>query len=245
MQIFIEPLWPAPKTIKAYTTLRHGGVSPSPYAAFNLGENTGDNQLNIKENRNILKNALQLPVEPIWIRQIHGTKVLPAIPQNRETEADATYSTEIDQVCVVLTADCLPILLCDQKGQYVAAIHAGWRGLSQGIIGNTLSTAPSPPSEILAWFGPAISQKHFEVGNEVREIFIQRDPEAIHAFQPSPSGRWMGDLYHLARLQLQKLGVDNIFGGEFCTFAQKEQFYSYRRDDQKTGRMASLIWRSP
>lgn len=243
-ELFIQPNWPAPSSIKSYTTLRHGGVSLPPYNGFNLGKNTGDDPQNINENCAILQETLQLPTEPLWIQQTHSTLVLPALPENKNKEADATFSIKDDQICVVLTADCLPILLCDRQGTFVAAVHAGWRGLSQGIIANTLSAIQPSLDEVLAWLGPAISQQHFEVGNEVRDIFIQQNPQAESAFIPSPAGRWLGDLYALARLQLQTLGVNAIYGGEYCTFSDKDKFYSYRRDIQKTGRMASLIWRS-
>ena len=242
-QMFIQPNWPAPPWVKAYTTLRSGGVSTAPYHDFNLAMDIGDPPKHVEQNRLILQEKLQLPAEPIWIKQIHSDTVITASVENKYKQADASFSKEQDQVCTVLTADCLPILLCNRQGTFVAAIHAGWRGLNKGIIEKTVVAIQSEPDEILAWLGPAISQKHFEVGEEVRSSFIQQDPTAESAFIPSESGRWLGDLYALARLQLKKLGITAIYGGEYCTFIDKDKFYSYRRDAQKTGRMASLIWR--
>lgn len=241
-QMFIEPEWPASQKVKAYTTLRTGGCSSPPYNDFNLAIDLDDKIEDVEKNRLILQQILQLPAEPIWIKQVHGNTVIPATPENRFKTADATFSKQTDNVCAVTTADCLPILLCDREATVVSAIHAGWRGLNNGIIKETLNAINIRNNNFLAWLGPAISQACFEVGEEVRSSFIQNDSDAEEAFIPSPNGRWLADLYALARLQLKKLGVTAIYGGEYCTFSNKSQFFSYRRDGAKTGRMASLIW---
>lgn len=240
--MYIQPIWPASKKIKAFTTLRSGGISPSPYHSLNLAEHVNDTEENVLKNREILKEALKLPQEPIWITQTHSTVAVKAVCENRNAPADASYSDEVNQICAVLTADCLPILLCNKQGTEVAAIHAGWRGLLNGIIDSTLKNLHSAPEDMLAWLGPCISQLNFEVGNEVRDSFLQILAEAEFAFLPSPNQRWLADLYALARLQLVKQGVSSIYGGGFCTYAESKRFYSYRRDGSQTGRMASLIW---
>jgi len=239
----ITPDWPAPTHIHAYSTCRNGGVSEAPYHSFNFGEHVGDDQANIEANRSLLKKRLNLPTEPIWLKQVHSTIVLPAIPANRGQEADALFSQQPNQVCVVTTADCLPLLLCDRNGTQVAAIHAGWRGLANGIIENTLQKMNLPANQILAWLGPAIGPRVYELGDEVRQYFIDKDAEASRSFVPSKNaGRWLGNLYSLATLRLEKQNISAIYGGEYCTYSASEQFFSYRRDGIKTGRMASLIW---
>ncbi len=240
--MFIEPVWPAPKTIHAYTTLRSGGVSKKPFDQFNLAQHVGDDEGMVAANREILKNALQLPNEPIWIKQTHSTIAILATEKNTECEADASFTHEKNQICVVLTADCLPILVCNKQGTSVAAIHAGWRGLLNGVIESTLEAMKCDPEDLLIWLGPAISQAHFEVGDEVRAAFLEKDSEAHSAFIPSPNQRFMADLYLLATQRLHKRGIQRIFGGNYCTYSDANQFYSYRRDGSKTGRMASLIW---
>ncbi len=239
---YLRPDWPAPSHIKAYTTLRTGGVSVSPYDQFNLGDHVDDNPEHVASNRHLLASQLQLPSEPIWLQQTHSTQVVEATIHNLNQIADAAFTAQAKQVCVILTADCLPILVTNKKGTHVAAIHAGWRGLAQGIIESTLAALNLAPEELLIWLGPAISAKHFEVGDEVREIFLHSLPEATYAFTPSPAKRWLADLYELARVKLKKLGVNQVYGGEYCTYADKDLFYSYRRDGKETGRMASLIW---
>jgi YfiH family protein len=242
MNKFLLPNWPAPSNVKACTTLRTGGVSQAPYHHFNLAEHVGDDVAHVRANRTLLKKELHLSDEPVWIEQTHSTIVLPAHAENRHKEADASFTNQHHQVCIVLTADCLPLLICHREGTHVAAIHAGWRGLAGGIIQNTLQALQLPPEDLLVWMGPAISQKNYEVGEEVREHFLKLDPQAEKAFIPSPQQRWLANLYELARLQLKKLGVNNIYGGEYCTYSNQEMFFSYRRDGNQTGRMASLIW---
>lgn len=222
--LVIKPNWPAPKNIQAYTTLKSMPFKKS------------------YENRSQLIEALRLPSEPIWLTQAHTNIVLPAIPENRDQKADASFTRDINNICIVTTADCLPVLLCERKGSHVAAIHAGWRGVTSGIIYETLNALSIPGNQLIAWIGPAISQTHFEVGDEVRTQALSLDPEADFAFIPSPNGRWLCDLIAIARLQLKKQGVIDIYGGEYCTYSNENQFYSYRRDGQHLGNMASLIW---
>lgn len=242
MNHVIKPEWSAPTHIKAYTTLRTGGVSLSPYHSFNLGLHVGDENHFVQQNRDLLNKTLALPEEPIWLDQTHSTIAVPAIPQNHGKNADASYTDEVQRVCAVLTADCLPILICNREGTMVAAIHAGWRGLADGVIESTLAAMNLPGKDLLAWLGPAIGPKVFEVGEEVRQRFIEVDSRAMDAFIPSPNQRWLADIYQLARLRLNNYGVSDITGGNFCTYSNNELFFSYRRDGSKTGRMASLIY---
>ncbi|HSW69022.1 MAG TPA: peptidoglycan editing factor PgeF [Gammaproteobacteria bacterium] len=243
MNHVILPDWPAPAHVRAATTLRSGGVSEAPYHTFNLAENVNDDEQAVRINRNILKNMLSLPDEPIWLKQIHSQTVVLAETRARGREADASFTHQTGQVCVVTTADCLPVLVCNRRGTSVAAIHAGWRGLANGIIENTLQAMSLSPLDILVWLGPAIGPKVYELGAEVREAFVKNDAASESAFVPSHNkDRWLGNLYVLAKLRLQKQGISAIYGGEFCTYSEKERFFSYRRDGNQTGRMASLIW---
>lgn len=238
----IAPFWPAPRQIKAFHTLRTGGTSPAPYDSFNLGFHTGDAATHVAANRLLLKTELNLPNEPIWINQVHGITAIPALPENREATADASFSNKINQICTVLTADCLPIFICHRLGTHVAAIHAGWRGLAHGIIEETLKALAQPPHDLLVWLGPAIGPGRFEVGEDVYQAFVNQDAKASEAFIPNKANHWLANLYQLAKLRLQKQGIHAVYGGDFCTYDAKDQFYSYRRDQGKTGRMASLIW---
>lgn len=240
--MFIKPNWPAPDHIQAYTTLRTGGTSKEPFDKFNLAQHVGDDPENVQTNRELLKTILKLPNEPIWLQQTHSTIALKASPENRDQEADASFTEEANQVCAVLTADCLPILLCDKPGTQVAAIHAGWRGLLNGVIESTLKALSIPTSEILVWLGPAIGPVHFEVGAEVRDQFIAHQAAAIDAFTPSPNDRWLANIFMLAQLRFLKHNITSVYGGDRCTYSDPLSFYSYRRDGAKTGRLASLIW---
>jgi YfiH family protein len=183
-----------------------------------------------------------LPNEPIWLTQTHSTIAVEAIPEHAEQTADASYTDTVNRVCVVLTADCLPLLICNSRGTKVAAIHAGWRGLAGGIIENTLEKLALPGSELLVWLGPAIGPQKFEVGNDVYDAFIAQDESARMAFIPKAHDKWLANLYLLATQRLNKLGVTAIYGGDYCTHTQSDLFFSYRRDHGKTGRMASAIW---
>lgn len=237
----LVPEWPAPARVRAISTTRQGGISEPPYASFNLADHVADAPDHVAENRRQLAKIAGYPREPAWLQQVHGHQVVAAETVRAPVAADAVWTREPGYPCVVMTADCLPILLCDQAGTVVAAAHAGWRGLAGGVIAATLSHLNVPAADLLAWLGPAIGPAAFEVGEEVRAAFLQSDAACIGCFQPSPAGRWLADLYGLARRQLAALGVTAIYGGNFCTFSDSERFFSYRREN-RTGRMASLIW---
>jgi hypothetical protein len=235
----ILPDWPAPARVKGLMTTRAGGVSQAPWAGLNLGDHVGDDPEHVAANRARLRQ--QLPNEPAWLRQVHGARV---VETGREPnpEADAAFTRQPVQVCAVLTADCLPVLFCDRAGSVVAAAHAGWRGLAGGVLEATVAAMQVPPGEVLAWMGAAIGPQAFEVGDEVRQAFIAQHAEASEAFVPQPApGKWLADIYRLARIRLNPIGVQAIYGGGRCTFNESDAFYSYRRDGV-TGRMASLIW---
>lgn len=237
----IIPDWPAPPRVRALQTTRQGGVSMAPYDSLNLGSHVGDIPLNVARNR-VLLNRL-LPSEPVWLEQVHGTRVANADCASCLPQADACIARHDDAVCVVMTADCLPVLLCDEQGTVVGAAHAGWRGLCDGVIEATVLAMDVAPQNLMAWMGPAISQAAFEVGEEVRAAFIAAQPQASAAFVPSASGRgkWLADLPALARLRLDKLGITKIYGGNYCTWRERERFFSYRRDGA-AGRMGTFIW---
>lgn len=240
---FIQPIWPAPKNIHAIQTTRQGGFSQAPYDGFNLAMHVGDNALTVAKNRQLLNPFL--PTEPVWVNQVHGIDVLDAAKSTCLENADASFSRQKNVVCVTMTADCLPLLLCDKQGAIVAAVHAGWRGLCEGVIEATIKKMAVPSADILVWLGPAIGPESFKVGEDVRSAFIENSPQAEQAFIDKGHGKWLCDLYQLAKQRLQTIGVTQIYGASvnenFCTFKQSDQFFSYRRD-QTTGRMASLIW---
>ena len=239
----IVPDWPAPRNVRACVTTRQGGVSTGPYASFNLGDHVGDAPAAVAENRGRLRAVL--PAEPAWLKQVHGTRCIDAAQAATGSEADAAFARASHVVCAVLTADCLPVLLCDEKGTVVAAAHAGWRGLAAGVIEATVAAMGLPGEQLMAWLGPAIGPENFEVGDEVRTIFVTHDPQAASAFVPRSNGKWLCDITMLARQRLAALGVcrsvGNAAGADFCTVRDRERFFSYRRDGV-TGRMASLIW---
>ncbi|ADE16416.1 protein of unknown function DUF152 [Nitrosococcus halophilus Nc 4] len=236
----ITPQWPAPNNIRAYTTTRRGGVSSPPYHSLNLADHVGDRPEAIEENRIRLQQFLSLPSEPCWLTQVHGSEIVSA-SKGPGQRGDASIAYGPGPVCAILTADCLPLLLCDQEGTRVAAVHCGWRGLASGIIEATVSALKVPGKHLLAWLGPAIGSQAFEVGPEVREVFLDQDSRHASAFTAYRQGRWLADIYQLARLALAKQGVRWIYGGQYCTVADPDRFYSYRRDGE-TGRMATLIW---
>ena len=239
---WLTPAWPAPANIRAVCTTRHGGVSAAPFDSLNLGDHVGDNPYAVARNRMIVGDALQLPSEPLWLKQVHGVDVCGMDVGECYPTGDASSAFGKGQVCVIMTADCLPVLFCDKAGTRVAAAHAGWRGLEAGVLERTVESLQCPPADVLAWLGPAIGPTAFEVGAEVREAFMQHDLAAANAFQPSGNdGKWLADIYLLARQRLNAVGVHAIFGGDLCTYTDAERFFSYRRDGQ-TGRMASLIW---
>jgi len=266
---FIIPDWAAPPNVRALVTTRLGGVSSAPYASFNLGDHVGDTPEAVAANRGRLRQ--HLPAEPVWLKQVHGNKCIDAqlAEIGVETEADAAFSRAPGVVCAVLTADCLPVLLCDEDGSAVAAAHAGWRGLAGGVIESTVAALEQPGERLMAWLGPAIGPENFEVGDEVRAAFIAHDQQAAEAFVAKPNGKWLCNIYLLARQRLAALNIRRITsaefigpharnsgslpprgadvglgrpGADFCTVRDSQRFFSYRREIV-TGRMASLIWR--
>jgi YfiH family protein len=237
---WLVPDWPAPANIHAATTLRTGGVSQSPYFSLNPAAHVGDDAGRVRQNRQIIREMLDLPSEPVWLDQIHSNRVVKAAKTTSLQQADAGYTDESGVVCAVLTADCLPLLLCTTDGSQVAAIHAGWRGLLAGIISNTVIALQS--QDLLVWLGPAIGPDRFEVGSEVCDAFLEKSAAFISAFKKQSNDKWLADIYQLARIELAVLGIVKVYGGTSCTITEYERFYSYRRDTQ-TGRMATLIWR--
>ncbi len=235
---WLLPDWPAPARVLACVTTRVGGVSQPPFDSFNLGDHVEDDALSVSANRQRLQAVIGC--SPAWLRQVHGIQVA-AADAGQIAEADASYTAELSLACAVLTADCLPVLFCDRAGTRVAAAHAGWRGLAGGVLEATVQAMALPPEQLLAWLGPAIGPGAFEVGAEVREAFVSTHPQADAAFIPSLNhGRFMADIYALARIRLAACGVTAVYGGGFCTHSDP-RFYSYRRA-ARTGRFASLVW---
>jgi YfiH family protein len=242
---WFEADWPAPPGVRALSTLRgdaRSGVSKASYGCFNLGDHVGDDPAAVAENRRRLKVGAGLPSEPVWLSQVHGIGVADLDSPAAPGRADAAITREAVKVCAILTADCLPILFATDSGDTVAAAHAGWRGLAAGVIEATVRAMGVPPGSLVAWLGPAIGPKHFEVGPEVREAFLAGNAKAGEAFEANARGRFMADLAMLARQRLRGLGVSRVYGGRECTFTQAERYYSHRRDGI-TGRQATLIWR--
>jgi len=237
-QDFIVPDWPAPANVRSLQTTRVGGVSLPPYDTLNLGAHVRDDSLHVAYNRQLLSEFL--PSEPVWLNQVHGTCVVDAANTTCLPEADASFTSRKNVVCVTMTADCLPVLLCDHAGTVVAAVHAGWRSLCDGVIEATVNTMSVNGKQLMAWLGPAIGPQAFEVGAEVRAEFIAKDMQAELAFTPHGE-KWLGDLYQIARQRLHKLGVTQIYGGDLCTYSDKSRFFSFRRDGD-TGRMGTFIW---
>ncbi|MEH6651046.1 MAG: peptidoglycan editing factor PgeF [Motiliproteus sp.] len=256
----ITPDWPAPDNVAAYATTRDGGVSEAPFDGFNLGDHVDDQPQAVVANRQLLQQALTGSVRCQWLQQVHGIEVARLQSAGAVIEADAAATARTNVACLVMTADCLPVLFCDRQGHHVAAAHAGWRGLCGGVLEATIKAMTVPADQIMCWLGPAIGPAAFEVGDEVRQAFCQQQPEAAQAFHPvtaaqafascDPTGpqKWLADIYQLARLRLQRAGVSVIYGGDFCTFTDRistshdqPRFFSYRRDG-RTGRMASLVW---
>lgn len=235
---WLIPDWPTPVGVKSCVTTRAGGVSLAPFDSFNLGDHVDDSPEAVTANRSRLTSHLN--IQPAWLRQVHGVVVAEADPC-RVVEADASWTITPGVACTIMTADCLPALFCDRAGSRVAAAHAGWRGLAAGVLEATVDRLAVPASDIMVWLGPAIGPQAFEVGPEVREAFISTHPETAQAFVPSlNAGRYMADIYTLARLRLAARGVTAVYGGGFCT-VNDSRFYSYRRS-ARTGRFASLVW---
>ena len=261
----LYPDWPAPARVRAAFSLRDGGASGPPWASLNLGNHVGDDPAAVRENRRRLAAALDLPAEPCWLEQVHGTEVWrpgaagPARAPAERPRADAIVVDEPGIVAAIMVADCIPVLFCDRDGTRVAAAHAGWRGLVAGVLETTVAAMGLPPSRLLAWLGPAIGPGRFEVGGEVRDAFVAApdanaaaDTEAAARvmrtaahFRPGRGDRWMCDLTGLARDRLHALGVRAVTGGEWCTASDSARFFSHRREAPRTGRMAALVWIEP
>jgi polyphenol oxidase len=251
---FIRPDWPAPPNVLAFVSTRAApGVSQPPFDACNLGDHVDDAAEAVSSNRGLLREALNLPAEPLWLRQVHGIGVCDADALDSRSDrqtivADASLTRRPGEVLAVLTADCLPILLCADDGSEVAAVHAGWRGLAAGVIEATVRRMHTPASRLLAWMGPAIGPEAFEVGTEVRSAFVHQDTAAAAAFRSitvaGPVEKWLCNLSLLTQMRLRSLGVLRLSGGDLCTVSEPERFFSHRRD-RRTGRMASLIWKEP
>ena len=238
---WIVPEWPAPARVRAFVTTRTGGVSAGDYASMNLGLRSGDAPSNVEGNRAIVRGLL--PAEPRWLAQVHGAQV--AVHARADAgavpTADAAVAAAPGLVCAVLTADCMPVLLCDESGGRVAVAHAGWRGMAAGVIENAVRAMGVEPARLLAWMGPAIGPGAFEVGPEVREAFVAGDAGADEAFRAHRPGKYMADLYALARRRLDRAGVARVSGGAYCTYTETERFFSYRRE-KRSGRMGAFVW---
>ncbi len=235
----IQPDWPAPRGVRALLTTRQGGVSLAPWSSLNLGDHVGDDPVAVQSNRQRLRQLL--PDEPCWLRQVHGVRCIDAASPDADRTADAAFTRQRGVVCAVMIADCLPVMLCDEDASVVGIAHAGWRGLAGGVIESTVSAMETPGERLMAWLGPAIGPRAFEVGDEVRAAFVAADGAAREAFVPSAGGKWLCDIYLLARQRLAAIGIRRIAGADFCTASEAQRFFSYRRDGV-TGRMASLIW---
>lgn len=246
---YLTPDWPVPANVRAAVSLRRGGHSTGAYESFNLGAHVGDDAEAVAGNRRQLMRELQLPAEPRWLKQIHSDKVVEARNDRLVRTADGSFATGPGVVCAVLTADCLPVLICDKAGTRVAAVHAGWRGLAGGVVRSCVGMLGCDPENLLVWLGPAIGPRAFETGVDVLEAFFESAQngahmEAItHCFRPHREKplHFLADIYALARVELHGLGVMEIYGGDHCTVSEDDNFFSYRRD-KTTGRMASLIW---
>lgn len=241
MTSIILPDWPKIPSVSALCTTRLGGVSRGRYESLNLGQHVGDSIEQVNLNRALLQKRGALPATPRWLKQVHGTRLIDAGLLLSNNEADGSYSRERGVVCAVMTADCLPLLIADKRGEYIAAVHAGWRGLLEGIIEKAVLESKLSPERLQVWLGPAIGPDAFEVGEEVRSAFRARYAGVDSVFRPGARDRWLADIYQLARIALEQVGIINSYGGQFCTYSDQERFFSYRRDGI-TGRMVSLIW---
>jgi YfiH family protein len=236
----IEAKWNSPSRVKALCTTRRGGFSQPPYDSLNLATHVGDDDQTVLQNRELLRNSLHLPAEPCWLEQTHSTRVV-NLESDSSRLADAAITREADTIAIVMTADCLPILLCNRSGTEVAVIHAGWRGLVDGVIESAVNGMNSPADQILAWIGPGISQQCFEVGSEVRDLFIAKNNDDESYFVANRPAHWLCDLYGLATAAMTRLEVAEISRTSNCSFSEDSHYFSYRRN-AITGRMASMIW---
>jgi len=257
----IIPDWPAPPWIKAATTTRRGGFSAPPFDSLNVSLMVGDNADDVAQNRKLLKNSLEnlsassgntaknssgksISENFFWLQQVHGNKAISADSAFLDPIADAIYTQDPHVACAVQTADCLPLLVCSRTHHCIAAIHAGWKGLANGIIENSIGALDCAPDNLLVWLGPAIGPQAFVVGPDVVNTFTEKSRKAKAAFQDIGNNHWRANLYQLAKQRLNNLGIQAIYGGHYCTYTDKDNFFSFRRD-KVTGRMASLIWISP
>jgi len=238
---YIVPDWPSPDNVKSVITTRHGGVSRGNFAGFNLADHVGDEESAVIQNREKLVSDLRLPREPFWLQQVHGIRVLNADASGMDRAADGSVAFQPGLVCSVMTADCLPVLLCDTQGSRVAALHAGWRGLAAGILEQGVESLQCNPRDLIAYLGPAIGPGVFEVGAEVRHAFVGKNPAAGSAFCSGDDNKWLADIYLLAIQRLAAAGVEKVYGGGRCTYSEPDDFFSFRRD-KTCGRMAALIW---
>jgi hypothetical protein len=238
---WLEPDWPAAPNVRVISTLRPGGTSQGPYASLNLAAHVGDVAERVVANRRLLRQVAQLPAEPLWLEQVHGADVVVNGGRTDVPRADAAVATEPGRVCVVMTADCLPVVLADRSGSRIGVAHAGWRGLAGGVIAATIAALGRDPAELLAWLGPAIGPGAYEVGPEVRDAFVGRSAPLGACFAANERGRFQADLYGLARRMLAEAGVASVHGGGWCTATDRRRFFSFRRDGA-TGRMATLAW---
>ena len=234
--------WPAPPGVRVLSSFRSGGASAPPYDSLNLGDHVGDDPRAVAENRRQLQLAAGLPAEPVWLEQVHGVNVADLDSHGPYGPADAVVTRRFGRVCAILTADCLPVVIASESGETIAAAHAGWRGLKDGVIGATVQAMGVAPQRLIVWLGPAIGPRHFEVGAEVREAFLAVDSKNVDAFEGNARGRFMADLALLARRQLGRLGITRIYGGGECTYTRADRYFSHRRDGV-TGRQGTFIWR--
>ena len=245
MTSLLEFEWQLPRGVRAAFTTRLGGASGAPWHSFNLGAHVGDSPPQVAANRARLRELLELPTEPAWLEQVHGVAVADldaAPPASLPVTADAAVTSGAGRACVIMVADCLPVLFASRDGRRIGAAHAGWRGLAAGVLERTVEALGVPPAELTAWMGPAILRENFEVGDEVRDAFVGSDAGAAAYFTANARARWQADLVGLARRRLAALGVSDVAGGQWCTFADRQRFFSHRRDG-RGGRMAALIWR--
>lgn len=246
----ICPTWSVNERIQALSTTRNGGVSQSPWNTFNLATHVNDDLNDVLQNRSILKQSYNLPKEPTWLTQTHSNNIIRLTADNLQQlfNADAAYTTEKNIICCVMTADCLPILLCNEQATWVAAIHAGWKGIANGIIRKLVSLYKNEiggeVSDLHVWVGPAISEKVYEVGADVKEAFVQQDSALKKAFKETHNNKYLLNSVKAARLQLMLCGINekSISSPSFCTYQEHERFFSYRRDGVNSGRMASMVW---
>jgi polyphenol oxidase len=239
---WIVPDWPAPSRVRALVTTRNGGVSTGPHASLNLGIAVDDDPKNVAENR--ARVRAHLPAEPRWLKQVHGAGVVEGESVSSLVEADASVARTPGVVCVIQMADCMPVLLATRDGSIIGIAHAGWRGLAGGVVEHAIEAMRADPATIIAWLGPAIGPDAFEVGDEVRAAFVAVDPDAAEAFRPLTAGKWLADLFALARRRLARAGVTAVHGGGLCTVADTTRFFSHRRD-RVTGRMGAFLWIEP